>query len=61
MHERMKRIMPLALITLSVTILSGCSVIETIFKAGMWTGIIMVVVVVALIIWLASKLFGGRD
>ncbi|SJN20146.1 hypothetical protein FM120_01830 [Sphingobacterium faecium PCAi_F2.5] len=33
--------------------------IEGIFKAGVWSGIIIVVVVVALVIWLLAKLFGG--
>ena len=38
--------------------------IEGIFKAGVWSGIIMVVIVVALIIWLISKFMnrgGGVD
>ena len=40
--------------------LSSCAVIEGIFKAGFWSGIIMVVIVVALVIWLFVKMFGGR-
>ena len=32
---------------------------QSIFKAGVWTGILIVIVVVALVIWLISKLFGG--
>lgn len=52
--------MPLALVALFVTTLSSCELVEGIFKAGMWTGVILVVVVVAIIIWLAAKLFGGR-
>ncbi len=52
--------MPLALVTLLVTTLSSCELIGGIFKAGMWTGVILVVVVVALIIWIAAKLFGGN-
>ena len=51
---------PLALIALLTTTLSSCSVIGDIFKAGVWSGIIIVVVVLALIIWLVSKIFGGR-
>ncbi|RAJ82313.1 hypothetical protein CLV59_104539 [Chitinophaga dinghuensis] len=35
--------------------LSGCQIIGAIFKAGVWVGILIVVVVVALIIWLISK------
>ncbi|MGZ5255966.1 MAG: hypothetical protein ACXWCT_16275 [Flavitalea sp.] len=35
--------------------LSSCEVVGGIFKAGMWTGFIIIVVVVALIIWLISR------
>ena len=34
---------------------SSCQAIESIFKAGVWVGVIAVVVVVALIFWLISK------
>ncbi len=52
--------MLLTLVALLVSTLSSCELIGGIFKAGMWTGIILVVVVIALVIWLAAKLFGGR-
>lgn len=39
--------------------LSGCELIGDIFEAGAWTGIIGVVLVLALIIWLVGRLFGG--
>jgi len=55
----MKQLMPLALIILLATTLSSCELVEGIFKAGVWSGIILVVVVIALIIWIAAKLFGG--
>lgn len=35
--------------------LSSCGVIGGIFKGGMWSGIIMVVLVIALIIWLLGR------
>ncbi|SOD18140.1 hypothetical protein SAMN06297358_2847 [Pedobacter xixiisoli] len=56
----MKKLMPLALVALLVTTLSSCELVEGIFKAGMWTGVILVVVVIAIVIWLFAKLFGGR-
>ena len=56
-----KRYFPLAFIAFLVTTLSSCQVIGDIFKAGMWTGIIIVVLVIGLIIWLISKIFGGRS
>ena len=39
--------------------LSSCQVIGDIFKAGVWSGVILVVVVVGLIIFAVAKLFGG--
>jgi hypothetical protein len=39
----------------SVLLLSSCSVVGGIFKAGIWTGIIIVAIVVILIIWLLSR------
>ncbi len=38
-----------------VTLLSSCEVITGIFKAGMWTGIIIVALVIILIVWLISR------
>jgi hypothetical protein len=38
-----------------VVSLSSCEAIGTIFKAGLWVGIIIVVIVVALILWLIGK------
>lgn len=54
-----KRYFPLALVALLTTTLASCQAIEGIFKAGVWSGIIIVVVVLALIIWVISKIFGG--
>lgn len=56
----MKKHIPLAFIALLSATLSSCEVIEGIFKAGLWAGVIIVIVVLALIIWLVSKIFGGR-
>jgi len=39
---------------------SSCELVEGIFKAGMWTGILMVVLVIGLVIWLIGKIFGGK-
>lgn len=38
--------------------LTSCEAVETIFKAGMWWGIILVVGVIAVILWLFSR---GRN
>ncbi|WP_199768601.1 hypothetical protein [Sphingobacterium sp. HMA12] len=55
----MKKIIPFALMSSLLVLVSSCAAIEGIFKAGVWSGILLVVVVVAIIIWIISKLFGG--
>lgn len=39
-----------------VSMLSSCELIGGIFKGGMYFGIALVVIVIALIIWLVSKI-----
>lgn len=41
---------------LFTTTFTGCSVIGDIFEAGLWAGVILVVLVVVLVIWLIKKL-----
>jgi len=48
--------LPLLAIILS---LSSCQVIGNIFKAGVTTGIVLVVVVIGLIIFILAKVMGG--
>lgn len=36
--------------------LSGCEAIGGVFRAGMWAGVIVVIIVVALVLWLLSKM-----
>lgn len=44
----------LSVLALSVT-LTSCELVEGIFKAGFWTAIILIVVVIGLIVWIASR------
>ena len=44
---------------LTITLLSSCELVGDIFKAGAYTGIIIVVIIIAIVIWLVSK-FRGR-
>jgi len=44
----------LCVLAMAVT-LSSCEVVGGIFKAGFWSAIIIVVVVVALILWLVGR------
>ena len=41
---------------LLLTLLSGCAVIGGIFKAGVWFGVTLVVLVIALIFYLISRI-----
>lgn len=41
-------------------LLSGCELIGDIFKAGVWSGIILVVVVLGLVIFIVARLFGSK-
>ncbi len=43
-----------------IMLLSSCTAIGDIFKTGMWFGIIAVVVIIAIIIFIISKVTGGR-
>ncbi len=49
-------LLPLLAILLS---LSSCELIGGIFKAGVWSGVILVVAVVGVIIFVLAKVFGG--
>ena len=51
----MKKYSLLSLLIVVAATFSSCQAIGDIFKAGMWSGIIIVVVIVALIIWLFSR------
>ena len=51
----MKKLGLLSITLFSLLILTSCEAVETIFKAGMWWGIILVVGVVAIIAWLFSR------
>ena len=46
----------ISLIVLLAMTLSGCEAIGTIFEAGIWVGVIMVVIVLGLVGFVASKL-----
>lgn len=39
----------------SMVLLSGCGVVETVFKAGMWWAFFLVAIVVIVILWVVAK------
>ncbi|MCQ4034802.1 phosphatidate cytidylyltransferase [Kaistella montana] len=51
----MKKFTLLSLSVFALTLLTSCEAVETIFKAGMWWGIILVVGVIGLVLWLLSR------
>jgi hypothetical protein len=57
MQNKIIRVLLLLTVVLSVT---GCSVIEGIFKVGMGVGIFIVIAILAIILFIVSKLFGKK-
>lgn len=57
-EERLSRILLVALLVLVSLSATGCEAIAGIFKAGVWTGVVMVVVLIAVIGFAATKLRG---
>ena len=51
----------LAMVLSSFIFLSSCEVIGGIFKAGVWSGILIVVLVIALIGFIVYKLFNRKE
>ena len=54
----MKKLSVFGVLAMLLT-LSSCQIIGDIFKAGVWAGVLMVVVVVGLVIFVLAKIFGG--
>ena len=48
----------IALLVLLAMTLSGCEAIGAIFKTGVWAGVIMVVLVLAIVGFIAAKVRG---
>ena len=57
MQKEITRLMVLFIILLSFT---SCSVVEGIFKAGMGVGIFIVIAVIAIVVFIISKIFGKK-
>ena len=45
----------LAALFLITTMMSSCEVVGGIFKAGVWVGVLVVVLVVGIILWVIGK------
>ena len=51
----MKRFSFVFLLIASLT-LTSCDVIGDIFEAGVWSGVILVIAIIALVVWLLSRM-----
>ena len=56
----MKKLTLLSFFLISI-LFSGCQAIGDIFKAGLWVGILIVVIVIAVLIWVISLFRGGKS
>ncbi len=54
----MNRIITITTVFLILT-LTSCELVGDIFKAGVWSGIIFVVLIIAVVIFAIGKLMGG--
>ncbi|HEY1031752.1 MAG TPA: phosphatidate cytidylyltransferase [Flavipsychrobacter sp.] len=55
----MKKLQPFFILPL-LLLLSSCELVGDIFEAGVWAGVLLVVVVVGLVIFVIGKLFGRK-
>jgi TRAP-type C4-dicarboxylate transport system permease large subunit len=53
MKYKLQNLIPLYL--LLIFSLNSCEVIGTIFKAGVWVGIIIIVIIIVIIAWIVRK------
>lgn len=51
----MNRLLPFVTLFFAASLLSSCEAIGGIFKAGVWVGILIVVLVIALILFLVTR------
>ncbi len=49
-------VMTAALFLAGSFLLSGCQAIGDVFKTGMWVGVIIVVLIIAVVLWLIGKI-----
>ncbi len=51
----MNQAVTFALLVISTTMLAGCEFVGDIFEAGVWVGVILVLLVIGLVVWLFSR------
>lgn len=55
----MKKVALFSLVALLIS-LTSCELIGDIFEAGVWAGVLLVVGIIGVVVFLISRLFGGR-
>lgn len=56
--DLLSRYWMLVVLVLAAVTVSGCEAIAGIFKAGMWTGVVMVVILIAIVGFVATRIRG---
>lgn len=51
---KIKKLIPLFLLLVILT--NSCRAIAGIFKAGIWVGVIGIVIIIAIILWIVNKM-----
>jgi uncharacterized membrane protein YkvI len=51
----MDRTFAFTLLVISAMMLAGCEFVGDIFEAGVWVGVILVILIVGLVVWLFAR------
>ena len=51
----MDRTLAFTLLVISTVMLAGCELVGDIFEAGVWVGVISVILIVGLVVWLFAR------
>jgi hypothetical protein len=54
----MQRMMPVTLVLLVSLVIAGCQAIADIFQAGVWVGVVLVLVILGIVGFLVSRARG---
>jgi hypothetical protein len=54
----MRAVVLMALVVLAAFTLAGCEAIEGIFKAGVWVGVVGVILLFGIVAWVVTKMSG---
>ena len=52
----MNQVVAFVVLSISMLTLAGCEIVGNIFEAGVWVGVILVVVIIGVVVWLLTRL-----